>query len=474
MNNVTQLIFFSLLWSGSLCFAGDELSEALAKKLAHSQIKADEFGGVVVVRRGGEDHIVWSHRLDEQMIPASLTKLVSAGALLDTFGPSRKFETHLLSTAPIDAGVLRGNLVLRGGGDPGFVSESMWFLVNEFLRTGIREIRGDILVDDTRFDRVRNDSSRQEERVDRAYDAPVGALSFNWNSVNVFVRPAKKAGESAQVFLDPENDFVSLRGAVTTVKAGKKTAVTVERGESKGKDWVQVSGQIPVGAKEFVAYKNISEPDKWAGNVLIQFLKQRGISVTGKVVVGPTPTGAVILAHAESKPLGQLVADMLKFSNNFVAEMLVKNLAAEKNGMPAKLEPGIDLLRKFIVTLGVPMERFKFISPSGFNSGNRMTPKDLNQILVQLRNRFTVFPELLAALPLAGVDGTLKSRMRGTVAEGRVRAKTGLLTGVAGLAGYAGRRDGSDAVFTFIFNGRANQGEEARALFDQMAAVLVQ
>lgn len=466
------MIFILALSFGAPSHA-QEVKDRLEKVLKSSRIKRDELGIVVAAHRNGGESTLWAVREGEPMMPASLTKIITAAAVLDGLGPSRKLETKLFAHGPIANGELKGDLVLQGGGDPGFVSESMWFLVNEFIRTGVKRITGNVIVDDSRFDRVRTDDSRQDERVDRAYDAPVGAMSFNWNSVNVYVRPGVKAGDRAAVFLDPENAYVKLNGEVKTVSGGK-TAVQVSRVSEKGKDVIVVGGKIPVGAKEFVAYKNVTAPELWSGQNLIGFLRQRGITVSGDVKIGPTPGGAVQVARAESKPVALMVQDMMKFSNNFVAEMLVKMLGAEKKGTPASLASGMEFVRKFMVGIGLPEKQWKIVNPSGLSRENRITATDLHKVLTYLREHFQIFPEALASFPVAGIDGTLKSRMKGTAAEGRVRAKTGLLTGVAGLGGYAGQPDGTQLSFVFIFNGRPTYSEDARALFDRLAAELVQ
>lgn len=451
----------------------DALKDRLGSILKSSRIKESEFAAYVTLEKSGQPEMIWSHRAEEQMIPASLTKIITAGAVLHELGPSRKLETQLLSNAEIKGGTLKGDLILKGGGDPGFVSETMWFLVNDFKRTSVQEIKGDIIVDESRFDSVRSDESRQSERVDRAFDAPVGAMSFNWNSVNIFVRPADVVGVPAKVFLDPENDEVQLHGQVKTV-TGEKSQVNVDRKkDSKGRDVVVVSGSIGLKAKEFVAFKNISSPQSWSGKALKTFLSHRGIQVTGVIKSGKTPADARVLARAESKAVSQMVTDMMKFSNNFVAEMLVKNLAAEKVSMPATLADGMTLLKKYVESHGVQSDRFTLINPSGFTRENRMTAKDLLVILESLRSDYGIFAEALASFPLAGIDGTLKNRMKSSEVQGRVRAKTGLLNGVAGLAGFAGHPDGKQMTFVFMFNGRANLGEDARTLFDQLAAELV-
>ncbi|GIL16742.1 MAG: D-alanyl-D-alanine carboxypeptidase DacC [Oligoflexia bacterium] len=417
-------------------------------------------------------YVVYELNGAKKFIPASITKLVTAATTLVHFPPGTKFKTQLMSQQnQIKGEVLKGNLYLKGGGDPSFVSESMWFLVNAFVRTGIKTIEGDIVVDDSYFDKLRIDPSRENARVDRAYDAPISAMSFNWNSVNVFVRPADN-GEDAHVFADPENEYIRLKSSVKTVGVGKGSTVIVDRDEdAKGNgDVLKVSGKIGVDSKEVVIYKNITQPDIWAGYNLKAFLKQRGIEIKGKVVSGLA--SGDILAESESKPIEQILADMNKFSNNYVAEMLAKNIAA-KFSTPGNIPKAMDKMREYLASIGVKKEDYEIYNPSGLTRDNKFTAQSLWMVLHDMKDQFQYQPEFFTSLPIAGVDGTLKKRLKETRGERWVRAKTGLLTGVVSLAGYAGRRDGTVLPFVMMYNG--SEGEaEVRTLFDKIALSLIE
>lgn len=458
---------------------GEALASRLKKDINKSGFKESELGLWVGVRSEKEpDHPIetyFSLNGDRLFIPASLSKLVTLGAALHELKPGFKYQTVLVSDAKIDGSSLGGAIYLKGGGDPSFVSENMWFLVNELTRTGISSIEGDVVVDDSRFDAVRFGDDRQEERVDRAYDAPVGAMSMNWNSVNVFVRPGEKAGEKAKVFADVMTPYIKLKNETKTVAAGRGKNITIERTNEKNffGDVVIVSGTIAKDQAEHTMYKNITQPEIWSGYNLVEFLHQRGITVKGKVRAGLAPKDAAVLATAESKPLAYVVADMAKWSNNYVAEMLVKALAAESGELPATMAKGMPHVHKYIESSGIKKGEYEFINPAGFTRKNRMTPMQLGRVLEHVRSDFTIFPEYLAALPIGGVDGTLRRRMKGSSAERWVRAKTGLLNGVVGLAGYAGRDGGQIVAFAFIYNGGGRE-DKARALFDQMAAHLAE
>lgn len=441
--------------------------------IAKSGISQNDLGILIT---GGESSeiIVSDINSGKKMIPASITKLVTAAATIRAFPPGTKFKTTLWIDGKVSQGVLKGDLYLKGSGDPSFVSENMWFLVNSFLRNSIQKIEGDINVDDTLFDSIRYDSSRQKARVDRAYDAPTGAMSFNWNSVNIFVRPGEKVGDPAKFFVDPENKYIRVVGEIATVAAKSATNISIDRDtdpKNKNGDLIRISGKIASGSKEQVVFKNITQPDFWAGENLRSFLSQRGIVVSGLVKTGPVPSSAKLVAESESKPIENMLSDMNKFSNNYVAEMLTKNIAAKKK-VPASMDQGMQALNDYMRVLQVPMSQYELYNPSGLTRENKMSARALWTVLKDIQSQFQYQPEFVNSLPIAGIDGTLKNRMKNTPAERWVRAKTGYLSGVISLAGYAGRSDGTVLPFVFIYNGSADENK-ARGLFDQILISLV-
>jgi D-alanyl-D-alanine carboxypeptidase/D-alanyl-D-alanine-endopeptidase (penicillin-binding protein 4) len=456
------LCLFLIVTSAQQCFA-----DAIGERLK-SVIKKHHFNeqtlGLYIEDEGKEIFNVNANRL---MVPASLTKIVTGAAVLNAFPLNKKFETKLLAKAPIVQGSLKGDICLKGGGDPSFVSEKMWYLVNEVKRTGLTNIEGDLSVDATRFDEELFDSGRESVRVDRAFDAPISAASFNWNSTNIFIRPGSSAGASARVFLDPENEYLELENRTKTVaKSGVKT-LEASRVKAGDHDKIIVSGSISEDAPEAVIYKSISNPNLWVGMQLKEFLKQRGISLKGKVKVAACEAGASTIAVSPSKNLNEILSDMLKFSNNFVAEMLAKNLAAENSASPAKMKDGIEEIKKYMDSVGFARKDYTLENVSGLTRDNRFTAKQLALVLNTIKNDFLIFPEFLSGLPIAGVDGTLKNRMK-KGEQTLVRAKTGYLDGVVGLAGYIGRKNDSPLIFVFMYNGDYDHGTAARPLFDDL------
>ncbi|MBK9294553.1 MAG: D-alanyl-D-alanine carboxypeptidase/D-alanyl-D-alanine-endopeptidase [Oligoflexia bacterium] len=437
------------------------VAEKMENIIAQSGIKKNHLGLLAKTLSGDE---IFSLNAKNKMIPASITKLITAAAVLETFKPDHQFKTQIFYDS-------KGNLYLKGSGDPAFVSEKMWVLVNDFLRAGIKKVSGNIIVDESFFDSEKVDPAREEDSSDRAYNAPISALSFNWNSANIYVRPGASTGEKALVWADPENDYVVLKNK--TITSAKKTDLNVDRDVLDGRDVITVSGQIGIKSEEKRVFKNITDPALYAGSNLKSFLKQRGIEVVGNVVRGSVLSNATLVASVDSDRLHDIITGMNKFSNNFIAEMLSKNMAADLTGRPGKMTVAVEKIKDFLKeNLGILPSEYNLASVSGFSRKNSFTATHFTDLLVWAKKNFFIAPEFMHSLPIAGVDGTLEKRFKGTMGERSIRAKTGLLNGVVALSGYAGRKNGEEIVFTFMFNGSENEAH-VRNVFDALATQLV-
>jgi len=465
MNYILRILIllnYCLAILGPTCLASQAVAQTLQSEvkeiLIKNKINPDHVGLVISLK----DENVFENNPKKLYIPASISKLLTSYSVLKNIDLTQKFKTELHYDGK--------NLYLKGGGDPSFVSENLWYLVNEFTRQKIGVINGDIIVDDYYFDDVRFDSSREAERVDRSYDAPVGAMSFNWNSVNIFVKPGEIADEKAQVVLDPQNLYFTLVNKTTT-RAKKLSRELIIDVNQKSRT-ITVSGDVLKGGIEKAYYKNVADPEQWAGENLKAFLAQRNIEVKGKIKHGKTPSSAEKLVTFESKSLSMILADMNKFSNNYVAEMLTKNLAALSGETPATLSTGVKVIQKNLKELGLAKDDFTLLNPSGLTRDNKLSAQGMNVVLKAMQNDFRYFPTLLDSLPISAIDGTLKKRMKNTDAAGFVRAKTGYLDGVVTLAGYAGQKDGDIYRFAFLYNGPQDEAR-VREAFDQILISLL-
>lgn len=398
-----------------------------------------------------------------QMKPASLTKIITAASALKTLPLNYKWESQLRTSAKIKNKKLQGDLCFYGGGNPSFLTEQLWVLVNHFKRNEITSVVGDLIIDESFFDGEYFDDKRMKKRVLRAYDAPVGGASFNWNSVNIYLRPGRSIGSKAYIYADPENDYVSINNSVSTTSG--KSHIDIKSKQKNGAEVFTVSGRFSINADEKVYYRPIKKPAMWTGYNIKKNLKLVGTSVSGKVKKGKCAPNARVLASVESKDLALVIRDMMKFSNNFVAEILAKTLVQHKHKKQGNMDDALKIVDQYLKNKG--SKSHELYSVSGLSYHNKMTANVIHKVLKDSQTDFGLFPELFSSMPISGIDGTLKSRMKSMPLK--VRAKTGLLNSVVGLAGYAQAKSGEDFRFVLIYNGTGKMETwKVRNLFDKM------
>jgi len=433
------------------------------QKILKTRIKKN-MGLVVMDMHSGQYEL--THNENKLFIPASLSKIITAGAVMDVLNPYHQFETTLISETPISKeGVLKGHLYLKGGGDPAFVSENLWVLINNLTRSGLKKVEGNLIVDDSLFGKVQ--PHLEWLKSDRSYSAPVSSLSFNWNSVNVHIRPASVKGKSAQVFIDPKNMYIKMNNKART--QGKKNKIKVQRISGSLGDTIEVRGSLPLHSKELIIYKNITHPALWTGYNTIEFLKQRGITIEGQILKGTTPSQAYTLADNKGPFVFRIVQDMMKFSSNFLADMLTLHLALSQNHKQDLWNQGLKQIHQYMEKQGV--RDYVFVNPSGLSRKNKIKPKDILKFLIQDYHSVYSF-EKLSSYPVPNSPGTLKKRFQNLENSSFIRAKTGWLSGVVGLAGYIKTNKGNIKAFVFIYNGNIRQQAKAQKIFDQLAFLL--
>ena len=230
--------------------------------------------------------ILYEKNPDEPLIPASTNKLFTTYAAFKKLRPTTTFKTTVFATGPIHDGELAGDLYIKGGGDPSLVSERLWMLINELMRAGIRKVSGNLVADSSYFDTETTPESRPKYLKDQAYNSPVGALSFNFNTTTIYVKPGDAPGSTPIVYSDPENSYIDIVNQATTGKAGSRNSVVVSRTDFvKGDvgDTVLLRGSIPMDNKELRFYKNIVNPGLYTAHMFQDFMDRRGIKVTGNV-----------------------------------------------------------------------------------------------------------------------------------------------------------------------------------------------
>lgn len=350
---------------------------------------------------------------NQEFIPASLTKIMTAAASLEMLHPAYEFKTQILTDSQLENRILKGPLYVKAGGDPTFHTAKLKLLLSQFAQQRAKKIQGDIIIDDSRFDDYKSD---------------------NWNTAKTVIESWKDHSSPLFVNVDPPEQYMPPLPRLWRRTERNLRTVMVSR------------------SRDLVVYKNMTEPDLWTGYKMIRLFQQSGISVSGKVKRGTVPPQARVLAEVNS-PLVQVIDSMLKKSDNYTAEMLTKNLAAEAQQKPVTLETGLQFIRRFMDQAGIPSSNYQLTSGAGYSNQNLISPDALCKVLRFLKNDNSIFPIFYSSLPVAGVDGTLRHRMRRTAAQGKIVAKTGYLEGVVGLAGFVNRADGEVLTFVFIYNG---------------------
>ena len=424
-----------------------ELSQALSRIVTSTALGESRTGILVASLETGE--VLFARNADELLNPASNVKLFTSAAALARLGPDYRFDTEVY----VDAGEGGGprTLYVRGKGDPSMVTERLWVLAGDLLHLGLRSLR-EIVVDDSWFDGEREGPGFDQERGDRAYLAPAGALSLNFNAVAIHVAPGARAGEKGRVSLEPPSDFVVLDDRTLTAGPRARRRVVPSSVSAGGRQRILVQARLPLGSRAQVFYRKVDDPPLYFGYTLKRLLELRGVRVTGRVRHGVVPEGARLLAISQSEPLAEIVRRLDKTSNNFMAEQILKTLGAEAKGAPGSWPKGVEAVEDFLAEVGIPRGSYIMKNGSGLNDANRFSARQTVALLREMWRRFPLMAEFVAALPVAGRDGTIRWRMEDTDAAGRLRAKTGTLSNVASLSGYVESRGGAKLAFAVLVN----------------------
>jgi D-alanyl-D-alanine carboxypeptidase/D-alanyl-D-alanine-endopeptidase (penicillin-binding protein 4) len=398
--------------------------------------------------------------------PASNEKILTTAAVLRHLGASHRFKTTLNGAR---AGDTVAALVIRGSGDPSLSSEDLLALAKALAQAGITHV-DDILVDQSFFDgQFVPPAFEQEPHEWAAFRAPVSAVSLNRNVTTLNVAPGE-VGQSAKVWFDPEG-FVDVTGSVRTEKLDRAENVKLTLKESGVRLEAIVAGAIDVKSAPFRWSRRVEDPTLLAGYGLKAALGAAGIQVSGKIAAGGQGEQNELALH-ESKPLGELLPELGKDSDNFYAETLLKDLGAEVKGAPGSSQNGAAVVLDYLREIDALDSSTRITNGSGLFDANRISSHTLVKTLrAAYRDPATsaVFVEQLA---IGGVDGTLKHRFGAFKKQRTIHAKTGTLDRAIALSGYVFRPDGSYPIaFSLIVNGIANHAELRKRIDDVVGTV---
>jgi D-alanyl-D-alanine carboxypeptidase/D-alanyl-D-alanine-endopeptidase (penicillin-binding protein 4) len=402
---------------------------------------------------------VYTENAQKLMMPASALKIVTLAAAAERLGWEYSYETRLVADGRIADGVLNGDLVAVGTGDPtiddwdGAATRLFGDWAEQLKARGVRSVAGRVVGDDNQFDDEGPGSGWAWDDLDRSYAAEAGALQFNQNTARLSVFAGPTPGRPAVLSLSPEYSGLILRNRVSTADPGAPSVLVTRRGS--GSAMLDARGTIGGSSGPLVRNVSVPNPTLYFVARLRDVLIAHGIDIAEPAVdiddiVNPPDAayGAVLVTH-RSIPLAALAVTMMKVSQNLFAETMLKTLAAAQRDTS---EAGRAAVRNHLNAWGLTAESALIADGSGLSRYNLITAEALVRVLARVSADARLREPFLASLPIAGVDGTLAFRMKGTAAEGRVRAKTGTFSNARALAGYATSADGEPLAFAIIAN----------------------
>lgn len=433
-------------------------------------LRAHTRGGTwgVVVASVTRGDTLFSVNPDVLLKPASIMKMMTTGLALDRFGPNHTFTTRVYRDGNVAGEMLRGNLYLKGGGDP-TLSLRFWqgespmdALARQIAATGIRQIRGDLVADESIFDSQRIPAGWKSTYLMSAYAAPVSALSLNENVVWIVARPE---GGRAVVELDPPSSTIPVTSTVRLVRGSGGRIVARRDGNG-----ISVSGTIGAASAPRRYSLVMPEPPLFAAGALLASLQKAGVEVQGNIRAGTVARGAEQVAEVHSLPLANIVSYMNRESINHFAELLYRNAAADpEQGRQGSARTALEALRAFMAKAGARADDLRVTDGSGLSEADSLTARTMVQLL-SYAHRAPWGSVFHASMPVAGESELMRRRMRATPAHGNLHAKTGTTNTVASLAGYVTALNGEVLAFAFIYNGRDRFA--ARTTMDRMGPTL--
>jgi D-alanyl-D-alanine carboxypeptidase/D-alanyl-D-alanine-endopeptidase (penicillin-binding protein 4) len=413
---------------------------------------------------------VLTHRADVPRTPASTLKLLPTFAALQALTPAYRWRTEVFALGPVEDGVLRGDLLLHGHGDPYLVAEEYWKLVNAVRAAGIRRIEGDLVIDGSFFELREEDPGAFDNRPDRVYNLPPHPLLVNFNAVRFEFAPSPD-GSGVRVRTEPELPNVALDNRLGLDRRGcggyqRGVALNVVDGDGE-RDRVMLEGRFPSGCDHYAMTRTVLTPERYAFGLFDVYWRQTGGEIDGRWRLGTLPEGLVpvdeetgialpdeseALVHVHhSPPLGEIVRYVNKYSNNVMTRHLQLTLGAERHGIPATAANGTAVILEQLERVGVDTTGLVLDNPSGLSRAARISARQLGTLLTAAWDA-PYMPEFVSSLGLSGLDGTVRGRFRGRPETGRMHLKTGTMDEVSAIAGYVQAGDGTRYAVAVLVN----------------------
>ncbi len=405
--------------------------------------------------------------------PASNMKVLTSTAGLIFLGPDYTFKTKLAYTGEIINSTLFGDLYVIGGMDPDFTSDDLDTLINSITATGVKEISGNLIGDVSIMDSLFWGQGWMWDD-DPSTDAPyMTALNINDNAVEVIVEP-DKASQPAEVFTNPTTSFFQIENNSNTTSIRGEEDITISRDWINRTNKIIVNGSIYSGRKESTTKVNVYNPKQYFLSLFKEKLIEHGVKVAGGIKFDITPASAMILQTVERR-YDSVIVNLDKTSDNLSAEMTLRAMGCQVFGEPADAHKGLQLIDSLIELSGLNPSSYRLVDGSGVSHYNLVSAELMVSVLKYIYfARPELYNILYNAFPVAGVDGTLRSRMRGTAAENNVHAKTGTLSGISTLSGYVHSADGDMLAFSILIQNHVRNTAKAVYFQNEICRLLAE
>lgn len=432
--------------------AGGSLPDAVSAALARAKIPQDRFS--VFVQEIGADKPILAFNADTPRNPASAIKLLTTYLALESLGPTFTWKTTALAASAPRGGVLDGDLYLKGSGDPYLVLERYWLLIRELRLRGVREIGGDVVIDNSYFDVGDLDPGDFDGRPYSTYNVIPDALMVNFQAVNFMFRPDVTA-HRVEIIADPLPANLRIRNQVQLVDgncAGTQNRINFAVASVGGRDEATFTGRFSRKCVEYRVTRSLMKAPAYAYGLFRALWEESGGTIRGNYRRAAAPSaGMRVLATLESVPLTSVITATNKHSNNIMARHLLLTLGAQRFGAPGTVEKGQRAVQDELTRLGLDFPELEIGNGAGLTRDTRISARSLARLLLAAE-RGLYGPEFESSLALAGLDGTAKRRFSGSEFAGHMHLKTGTLNNVHALAGYVQTPGGRKFAVSMIQN----------------------
>ena len=480
-----------------------ELKARISEVLAKPELTSSMVGIKVVSLDTGR--VLFEENAGKLLRPASNMKLYTVAAALDRLSPDYRFVTSVYAPSrPDESGVIHGDLRIYGRGDPSIAArfnngdyvKAIDDLAARIAASGVKRVDGDLVGDESYFVGSKYGSGWNWEDLTWYYGAEITPLTVNDNALDLFVKPGAAVGQPALITTGPPDPLLTIVNKVITSAKGSRREISIHRG--LGENTITITGSIPVDDRGYTGGIGISHPAMLFVYLLRTSLAQKGVVITGKSrttgeasqpmltvtpAVGVQGSASPVqneIATLQSPPFGVIAAQTLKPSQNLYTELILRTLgkvapppATATTSIFAQTseELGLEAVKSFLKTVGLRPEALVLDDGSGLSRNDMITAEASVQLLTFMsKHRYaTAFRD---ALPIGGVDGTLRNRFKGTPAENNVRAKTGSLSSAASLGGYLTTAAGEKLAFSIMVNNYPRDFDPRSACIDPIAVLL--